>query len=163
MSAMPLGQDRSTIPDFLRPGPEYIPPSSGFFFGLTVDTPSLEHLLLPRLTTDRLIQHYFLAVHPIARAVHRQSFEADYQSFWDEVYRNYEPRPSLQAVVFAAMFSAAVSMDEPMINQFGFTKVALIDRLKLGTETALSKASFLRTTRVETMQAFIMYMVSFSL
>jgi hypothetical protein len=105
------------------------------------------------------MQQYFHAVHPIARAVHRPSFEADYQHFWDEVYSNYEPRPSLQAVVFAAMFSAAISMDEAGINQFGLTKAAMIERLKLGTETALSKASFLRTTRVETMQAFVMYMV----
>jgi hypothetical protein len=152
------GSDGS-IPDFLRPGPEYIPPSSGFFFGLTVDTPSLEHLLLPRPTTDRLIQQYFTAVHPIARVVHRPSFEADYENFWDEVYNNYEPRASLQAVVYAAMFSAAVSMDESLINQIGYAKAALLERLKLGTEIALSKASFLRTTRVETMQAFVMYMV----
>ena len=148
-----------TIPDFLRPGPEYIPPSSGFFFGLTVNTLSLEELLIPKPLADQLMHRYFDAVHPIARAVYKPSFESDYQLFWEEVFNNYEPRPSLQAVVFAAMFSAVVSMSESAVSQLGFPKTALADRLKLGTESSLSKASFLRTTRLETMQAFVMYMV----
>jgi hypothetical protein len=36
----------------------------------------------------------------------------------------------------------------------------LIDHMKVATECALGKANFLRTTRVDTMQAFIMYLVS---
>lgn len=146
----------------MKPGPEYIPPSSGFFFGMTVNTPSLEELLIPKPTADQLVQQYFRAVHPIARVVHRPSFEVDYQSFWDEVYSNYEPRPSLQGVVFAALFSAVVSMSESAVLQMGLPKNVLVDRLKLGTEASLGKANFLRTTRLETMQAFIMYMVSIS-
>lgn len=52
-------------------------------------------------------------------------------------------------------------MDESTINrEFGLTKANLIENMKIGTEVALSKANFLRTTRVETMQAFVMYMVS---
>lgn len=64
-------------------------------------------------------------------------------------------------MVFAVWFSAAVAMDESVIyREFGLTKANLIENMKLGTEVALSKANFLRTTRVETMQAFVMYMVS---
>lgn len=85
-----------------------------------------------------------------------------YLTFWDEVNQGYEPRASIQAIVFAAWFSAAVSMDESVINrEFGFTKMNLMENMKVGTEAALSKANFLRTTRVETMQAFVMYMVSY--
>lgn len=84
-----------------------------------------------------------------------------YASFWEEATAGYEPRASVQAVVFAAWFSAAVAMDESAINrEFGLTKANLMENMKVGTEVALSKANFLRTTRVETMQAFVMYLVS---
>lgn len=92
--------------------------------------------------------------------MHRPSFEAQYEAFWEEATAGYEPRASVQAIVFAAWFSAAVAMDEAVINrEFGFTKVNLVENMKIGTEVALSKANFLRTTRVETIQAFVMYMV----
>jgi hypothetical protein len=35
------------------------------------------------------------------------------------------------------------------------------DLLRLGTETALGRANFLRTTKIETLQSFVMYLVSF--
>lgn len=154
------GGSNGSLPDFLRPGESYIPPSSGFFFGQSAEVQSLESSLPTREAADRLLQQYFHAVHPVARCVHRPTFENDYQGFWEEIYSNYEPRPSTQAIMFAAWFSAAVSMDEQVVYRlFGVTKASLIDRLKAATETALGKANFLRTTRVETMQAFVMYMV----
>lgn len=149
------------MPEFLRPGASYIAPTSGVFFGQVVQSPSLLTFLPAKPAGDRLLQHYFEAVHPIARCVHRPSFEAQYEGFWEEVTAGYEPRASAQAVVFAAWFSAAVALDEVVINrEFGFTKANLVENMKIGTEVALSKANFLRTTRVETLQAFVMYMVS---
>lgn len=149
------------IPDFLRPGTSYIPPTSGVFFGQVVQSPNLLTFLPAKPAGDRLLQYYFESVHPIARCVHRPSLEAQYASFWEEAADGYEPRASAQAVVFAAWFSAAVALDEAAINrEFGLTKANLVENMKVGTEVALSKANFLRTTRVETLQAFVMYMVS---
>lgn len=149
------------LPRFLRPSASYIPPTSGVFFGQVVQSPSLLSFLPTRLAGDRLLEHYYAAVHPIARCAHRPSLDAQYGGFWEEATAGYEPRASIQAVVFAAWFSAAVAMDENTINQeFGFTKANLVENMKIGTEVALSKANFLRTTRVETMQAFVMYMVN---
>lgn len=161
---MPTLSPDAPLPDFLRPSSTYLAPSSGLFFGGqgfgSQGLPSLESLLPARQAGDYLLRQYFAAVHPVARVVHRPSFEADYQVFWSEVMENYEPRASTQAIVFAAWFSAAVSLDEAQVQQdFGLTKEALVDRFKVGTETALSKAKFLKTTRVETIQAFVMYMV----
>ncbi|GJC91905.1 fungal specific transcription factor [Colletotrichum higginsianum] len=153
------GSSNDSIPDFLRPGESYIPPSSGFFFGHTSEALSLDRRLPQKEAADRLTQQYFQAVHPVARCVHRPSFENEYRNFWDEVYNNIEPRASTQAIMFAAWFSAAVSMDDATVRElFGVTKANLIERMKTDTERALGKANFLRTTRVETMQAFIMYM-----
>ncbi|KAK4202303.1 hypothetical protein QBC40DRAFT_294990 [Triangularia verruculosa] len=149
------------LPDFLKPGDSYLPPTSGFFFGQSGISPPLEQLLpCSREWGRRLVNRYFEAVHPIARCVHRPSFEALYQSFWDDTAQNWEPRPSVQAVVFAAWFSAAVSLDEMQAqNDFGNTKSEIVAHMKVATETALSKANFLRTTKVEAVQAFVMYML----
>ncbi|KAK1782080.1 hypothetical protein QBC45DRAFT_319682, partial [Copromyces sp. CBS 386.78] len=148
------------VPDFLRPTAAYIPPTSGFFFGQTGHPPSLLHLLPPKFVGDGLLARYFAAVHPIARCVHKQSFQTLYDGFWLEVLNNIEPRASAQAVVFAAWFSACVSMEEEeVLREYGEYKAKLLEAMKIGTEISLARANFLRTTKVETMQAFVMYMI----
>ncbi|KAJ4359034.1 hypothetical protein N0V85_009484 [Neurospora sp. IMI 360204] len=148
------------VPDFLRPSAAYIPPTSGFFFGQTGHPPSLIHFLPDKFIGDGLVARYFSAVHPIARCVHKQSFETLYDGFWLEVLNNIEPRASVQAVVFAAWFSACVSMEEEEVQrEFGWYKTQLLEKMKIGTESALARANFLRTTKVETLQAFVMYMI----
>lgn len=73
-----------------------------------------------------------------------------------------EPTGSLQAVVFAALFSGVVSMsDNAVLMAFGTSKKDLVDNFQMGTETALGRANVIRTTKVETLQALVMYMVSF--
>lgn len=150
----------TSIPDFLRPGASYIAPSGGFFFGQVGQVPSFVNFLPLREVGDRLLQRYWQAVHPIARCVHRRSFEKQYVSFWQNIANCYEPPPPLQALVFAAWFTAAVTLDETRAHaEYGYSKQYLIDHMKVATESALGKANFLRTTRVDTMQAFIMYLI----
>ena len=58
------------------------------------------------------------------------------------------------------MFSAVVSMpEERILNDFAVSKKELIDNFQQGTETALGRANLLRTTKLETIQALVMYMV----
>ncbi|KAL2018709.1 hypothetical protein VTK56DRAFT_483 [Thermocarpiscus australiensis] len=148
------------LPDLLKPGESYLPPSSGFLFSQAIESPSFIDLLPSPALCHSLIQRYREAVHPIARCVHWPSFEGLYQSFWDDVRRNMEPRASVQAVVFAAWFSAAVSLDESRLQrEHGCAKSQVVWLMKVATETALSKAGFLRTTRVDTLQAFVMYLL----
>ena len=74
-----------------------------------------------------------------------------------------EPTGSLQAVVFAALFSGVVSMpEETILMEFGANKKDLVDNFQMGTETALGRANVIRTTKIETLQALVMYMVSIS-
>ncbi|KAH6675439.1 hypothetical protein B0J14DRAFT_652294 [Halenospora varia] len=146
--------------EWLKPGPSYITPSSGFFFGAPGHQASLVDFLPSRLAADRLIKQYFNCVHPIAQMVHRPTFEKEYDNFWDEVSLGIEPPNSVQTIVFAAMFSGVVSMDESIImRDFGVNKDSLISNFKLGTETALGRANFLRTTKIETLQGFVMYLI----
>ena len=146
----------------MAPGPTYIAPNSSFFFSAGNHGKSLIDFLPSKFAADRLLQQYWYAVHPIARVVHRPSFQRRYHTFWNEVQMGIEPVGSLQAVVFAAMFSGVVSMPEDVIiRDFGVAKKALEDNFLQGTETALSRANLLRTTKVETLQAFVMYMVRY--
>lgn len=149
--------------EFSQPEPSYLQPSDELLLGQTAHPPTPLNMMLPtKSISDGLMEQYFRAVHPIARCVHRPSFEAQYRAFWDGVISNFEPRPSTQAVIFAAMFSAAVSLgDEAAMQRFGFNRETLINNLKAGVESALCKASFLRSTRVETLQALVMYLVCF--
>lgn len=58
------------------------------------------------------------------------------------------------------MFSAAVSLSDDAAASFSeMPKHSLVDRLREMTEFMLSRANLLRTTKIDTMQAFIMYMV----
>ncbi|KAK3671464.1 hypothetical protein LTR78_008742 [Recurvomyces mirabilis] len=145
---------------YIGPGPDYIAPASSFFFpGTNMNTSMLDYL--PSQTaSDQLIARYFAAVHPVCRAVHRQTFEAQYSLFWGQVNSRSEPARAIQAVMFAAMFSAAVSLDDVQAARtFGTSRAALIDSFRSATEMALAKANFLRTTRVDVMQAFVMYLI----
>jgi hypothetical protein len=145
---------------YIGPGPDYIAPASSFFFPGTNVSTSLMDYLPSKTMADQLIAQYYNAVHYVAKIVHRPTMEAQYSLFWSSIASGSEPIPSLQAILFAAMFSAAVSMtNEQVMRRLGTTKAALVDSLRSGTEMALSKANFLRTTKVDTMQAFVMYLI----
>lgn len=114
-----------------------------------------------KVLVDKLMDHYWKAVHIIARTVHRPTFERQYEKFWSEISSGVEPRNSFQAVVFAALLSSVISMsDDKVLTEFGVAKDGLVENFKQGTEGALSRANFLHTTRLETLQAFVMYLVS---
>jgi hypothetical protein len=146
---------------WMAPGREYLAPSSSFFFGPGVHKTSLTTYLPSQVLVDKLLDHYWKAVHILARTVHRPSFERQYDKFWTDINSGIEPRVSFQAVVFAALLSSAISMsDEMVMNEFAVDKTNLVENFKLGTEAALARANFLQTTKLETLQAFVMYLVS---
>jgi AcrR family transcriptional regulator len=148
----------------MTPGPDYVAPSSSFFFAPGVHKTSLKTYLPSQPLVDRLMEHYWKAVHVIARTVHRPSFERQYERFWHDIRANHEPRVSFQAVVFAALLSSVISMsDEKVMAEFNVDKADLVENFKQGTEAALARANFLRTTKLETLQAFVMYLVSWIL
>ncbi|KAL8688869.1 MAG: hypothetical protein Q9218_005323 [Villophora microphyllina] len=157
---IPFYIPQSSYNKFLAPGPSYIAPSSSFFFSSGQNTVSLIDFLPSKPIADRLLTQYWHAVHPICRLVHRPSFVRRYNAFWADVEMGLEPTGSLQAVVFAALFSGVVSMpDDAVLMAFGTPKKDLVDNFQMGTETALGRANVIRTTKVETLQALVMYMI----
>ena len=147
---------------FMQPVPTPLQPSSGLMLGQSAHPPVPLDMLLPaKAISDGLMAQYFQCVHPVARCLHGPSFQVKYQAFWDEIHSNVTPRPSTQALIFAVMFSAAVSLDDKAaVQRFGYSRDALLHNFKTGAESALCQASFLQSTKVETLQALIIYLVN---
>ena len=150
---------------YLEPSAEYIAPGAGLLFSAgTSEELSLITFLPSRDFADKLVTQYWFAVHPIARIVHRQSFERQYAQFWQEVSQGFEPSHSLQALVLAAFLSASVSLpNEVAERDFGCARIDMIKTFRAGCEYALSRSNLLRTTKIMTLQAFVMYIVSHAL
>jgi hypothetical protein len=145
----------------MGPGQEYVAPSSSFFFAPGAQKVTLLTHLPSKVMVDKLMDNYWRAVHIVARTMHRPTFETQYEKFWIDISAGIEPRASFQAIVFASLLSSTVSMSEDKIlAEFGVSRDSLVDNFKEGAEAALSRANFLHTTKLETLQAFVMYLVS---
>lgn len=138
-----------------QPGDTYIAPISGFPFsdGLGDEThrPTRE-------LADILMKQYWTCVHPITRTIHKPSFERAYCMFW----AGGRTPTSTRALIFAAMFSAVVSMpkDHPILHQIRDEEGNLLEKFQSSTEALLGRAHLARTTKLETIQAAVTYLVS---
>ena len=147
------------LPDYLLPDKNFCCPSSSFALGTYgMQGPLLECLPI-RIVSDKLVERYFVAVHPVVAVLHRPTFENLYSAFWQEIDLGFDPPNSTQAKVLAVLFAATLSLgEEQCIAESGLEKLGLLSTLKLGTECALVRAHFTRTTRIETIQALVIYL-----
>lgn len=146
--------------DFLDPGPTYIAPGSGFIFGDVGHKRNLLDYLPTKDVANYLVEIYHENVHFLARVVHWPSFQLQHDNFWTSVLANIEPPPSQQAIVLAVMFSAVASMSESdLMDLFNQPKSVVLANFQKGTEVVLSKAQVLRTAKIETVQAFVAYLI----
>lgn len=116
-----------------------------------------------RNIADRLLERYWDSVHSVARILHRPSFAQRYETLWEAIEDGHQDQitPSLAALVFSVLLSAVISMSEAQVwDMCQVSRGELKTKLKLGTEASLSSAQLLRSTKVETLQAFIAYLVS---
>ncbi|KAF9890653.1 hypothetical protein FE257_005784 [Aspergillus nanangensis] len=130
-----------------------------FSYGDRVD---LRKYLPDRHISDSLLQRYWAAVHPVARIVHRPSFAQRYETLWECVENGLPIPPSLAGIICAILLSAVISMSESETSDLGSgngVRQALLDQLKQGTEAALSQCKLLRTSKVESVQALVAYML----
>jgi len=160
LSAVQNWLQTKTPAEYLTPGPDYLAPSSSFPFPNSNDIVALSDYLPSKSFCDTIMNHYWDRVHPVTMLLHRPSFQKQYQLFWQHVSQGTEPPYSLQAVMFAAMFAAIVAIPAAlMMQQYGLSKETLVLRFQSTTEMLLSRANVLRTTKLETMQAFVIYLV----
>ena len=70
------------------------------------------------------------------------------------------PAP-FKALLLAMCLAAAVSLPLMRAEEaLGMTQDALINRLKIATEKALTNANFMSSVKIQTLQAFTIYIVS---
>lgn len=146
---------------WMSPSADFLAPSSSLYFGPGFEKTTMMDYLPNKPLVDRLLVQYWQVVHPIVRTLHRPSFERKYDAFWQDIGTGIEPLRSFQAVVFGLLLQSAVSIPaEKSLTEFGAEKQDLVDNFRTGAEFTLSKANFLRTTKLETLQATVMYLVS---
>lgn len=145
---------------WMSPSADFLAPSSSFYFAPSVEKTTMMTYLPNKVLVDKLLAHYWEVVHPIVRTLHRPSFERKYDTFWRNIASGIEPPGSFQAVVFGVLLQSIVSMSaDKSLAEFGAEKQGLVDNFRLGSESALSRANFLRTTKLETLQATVIYLV----
>ncbi|EPE03968.1 fungal specific transcription factor domain-containing protein [Ophiostoma piceae UAMH 11346] len=150
-----------SVPDFLRPSTDYIAPSSSALFGHLTAVPPVLRLLPAQHICDFLVKTYFTNVHPIASCLHQPTFEQQFREFLILVGRGRQPRRPRQALVFAVLFAGVVATDaDDLAEQFDVYKGELVELVKFGVEASLGRANLLRTTSVEAMQSFVIYLVA---
>ncbi|KAL9131656.1 MAG: hypothetical protein Q9217_000467 [Psora testacea] len=143
---------------FLRPSPSYLAPNLNLFASGTSD--ELINYLPPFPTSTRILKQYWESVHPVARILHRPSFETRWQAFADDLKAKNRPAKSLQAIIFAILFSGIAAMPPGTLDrELGEDQQFWMQRLQTGTEYALSQAQMIQTTKVETLQAFVAYLM----
>jgi len=121
---------------------------------------SLINFLPTKAAADKLVRNYYDNVHFLARVVHWPSFQVQYENFWTSVLAGLEPHAWQQAIVLAVLFSAVASMTEGDVAAlFGRPKRTILGNFQTGTEVCLSKAQFLRATKIETLQALVIYLI----
>lgn len=152
---------KSPTQRFLQPSTTYLAPNLDL---LSISsTNELMNFLPPLQTSIRILQQYWISVHPVVRILHRPSFEKRWQVFAENLSSRTRPTKSLQALVFSVLFSGIVAMPpETLSREFGEDQELWMANLKTGTEIALGQARMLQTAKVETLQAFVAYLVSFS-
>ncbi|TQB69837.1 hypothetical protein MPDQ_001327 [Monascus purpureus] len=145
---------------YFGPGPSFIPPQSGLFFSQSCPTSLMIDWSSRRPMADALLKQYWEAVHPIVRIVHQPSIERRYRTFWEAINTGGRPPASLRALICSMFFVAVVSMSTSrVLHQFGIPQQILQNQLQFETENALKNARLLSTTRLETLQAFVLYLL----
>lgn len=143
----------------LDPDPDYIAPS---LFSHTLQvTQHIHKVLRSQDLANRIMEQYWECVHPVARIVHRPSFQERYDIFWSNASRGLNNTPeSTQALLYAALFAGVVSMDaETVRHELGGEREEWVKALEKATAISLGRAHVIRTEKPETIQAFVMYLV----
>lgn len=153
----PLQDDNES---FLEPGPSFVAPGSGFLFGDTGSDRSIVEFLPTKAAADLLLKRYYNNCHFIAKTVHWPTFQLQYQNFWTLILAGIEPPPAIQALVFAVCFSAVATMSHSEVDTvFQQSLKQVMTNFQQATEMALAKAHVLRTTKFDTLQALIIYLI----
>ena len=142
----------------LEPSPGFLTTASQPF----LPQPGLE--LPSRNELHFLYRQYWSVVDPLAHIVHKPSFEEECRKFLLHGQVLDAAPASFKALLLAMCLAAAVSL--PLVQAkeiLGVAQQTLVSRLKIGAEKALRDADFMSSVKIQTLQAFTIYLVKFIL
>ncbi len=113
-----------------------------------------------RNTSDLLLTQYWKFVHPVARVLHRPSFNWQWMAFWG----NYELGKKIDkfslALISTTLFAASVSIPDQFIQrELKQEKSKLIRQMQAAAENALARSNWISITQIEALQAVVVYLV----
>ena len=134
---------------------------SGFIFSSLHEIESSVNPTSHQLFT--FCEIYLANVDPVMKILHAPSLRKYMQE--GAATLDCSPGPKgIEALKFAVCFAAVVSMtDEECRHRIGEEKMVMIAKYRARTEQALSKADFVNTIEMSTLQALTLYLVIFSL
>ena len=138
-----------------------MPNSSGVLFNFPQTFIEPDHP--SRLHRSILTSFYFSNVHPLCMILHRPSISTYLESAMssEDPADNVWESEGLQAVAHAIYFAAVTSMStDDCMKLLSAKKTDLAMRYKERTEAALSRADFLNSMEITTLQALTLYIVS---
>jgi len=154
-----LNDSTSNSTEAKHSSPHFIFNESGSPFELEPSYPSDAHRAI-------LFQFYFANVDPVCKILHKPTLISHLVGAKDLIDMStgrFKFR-SIEAITFAIYFAAVTTMSrEECLNYFSEEKGGLVTRYKRSTEVALTRADFMNSMEVVTLQALTLYMVAISL
>ena len=138
----------------LEPSPGFLTTASQPF----LPQPGLE--LPSRNELNLLYRQYWSVVDPLAHIIHKPSFEGEFRKFLLHGQVIDAAPASFKALLLAMCLAAAVSLPLAQAKEIlGIPQQTLVGRLKIATEKALRDANFISSVKIQTLQAFTIYLV----
>ncbi|CAG8898913.1 unnamed protein product [Penicillium egyptiacum] len=120
-------------------------------------TSALEYLRPPRVLVSFLWQKYLENVEPILKILHTPTFQR-------QILSNTEYREALGAptecLIFAVCYAAVATMTvEDCRVELDEDRHEVLKRYRIGVESSLAKADLLKSSDMDVLQAFVIYIV----
>ena len=139
----------------LEPSPGLLTPNSQMF--LPQPGPELPN----RSELNFLYYQYWAAVDPLAHVVHRPTFDGEMSKYLVHGQVIDAAPASFKALLLAMCLAAAVSLSPTQVKEMlGVPQPALVGRFKVATEKTLTTSNFMNSFKIQTLQAFTVYLVS---
>lgn len=114
----------------------------------------------PRHLVEVLYTLYFQNVDPLFKILHAPSL-ADFM-FEGKPYLDYSPGdPAVTALSFAVYYAGLSTLDPQSCKQrFDEEKTDLLNKYRFAFEVCLAKADFVNSSKIEVLQALVIFLVS---
>ncbi|KAG4442331.1 hypothetical protein IFR05_002182 [Cadophora sp. M221] len=109
-----------------------------------------------------LLDSYFSNVHPVFRLLHKPTFEMHMMRSRGLLNEHGRYKfPSIEAITYAMYYVSVLSLsDDKCWTKFRQERGALLLRFQRSTELALTKADFINTVEIITLQALVLFMMA---